>query len=128
MHLPHSKVKKYFIEHMGADEYTLDQMFKMYMELMNCEGIFRVYTPIKESSMDSYLRQWTREKNGFLSRKGRGDKALYSKRVESLSSPKSYLDGLSFCEPRKFSEVYDKVNKVLCALLRKEHRDDSSQH
>lgn len=126
MQLPHSKVKRYFSEHMGKGKYDVHQMFDMYMVLMTEDEIITIYKPMKISSLHTVLTLWAHEEDGFLDaqlerREGRSY-SFYTKRVGSLPKISHYLDRL------KFSDSYEKVNRVLCGLLRKEHRDDSSRH
>ena len=124
--MPHSKVKTYFIEHMGGGSYSTQQMFDMYMELMRNDNIITTYKPMKKASLYTILSSWAREKDGFLIKKGMSSGSAFTQRVEQLPDISSYTEGLSFCEPKKLSKKYGLVNRILCGLLRKEHRDGGS--
>lgn len=122
IHLPRAKVKKYLSEHIGEGKYSVHKMYAMYMKLMNVDEIITTYKPMSEASLQALLVKWSCEKDGFLTREGCGLDSIYSKRIEPIPDSSYYLSGLSFTDNCKFSKHYKKINKILCDLLRKEHR------
>jgi len=89
--LPHKDLQELIRNNMGSQERTFDQVFMIYMELMNRDHFVRKYKPMSAQSLRQRLREWSDVDRGWLVMKGDRKSAIYFVRPEVSACKMSHL-------------------------------------
>lgn len=76
--LPHRILEPSLRSNMTREPYTLHQVYVCYLDVMNRKE-FDGFRKMSEGSLEKRLIEFSSEEGSWLTRKGRGEKAIYRK-------------------------------------------------
>lgn len=75
MKLPSKELQQFMRDNMTSEEYDHNEMFTLYMGIMDREGLYDKYDTMTQVSLDRRMLEWS-----WLIKKGEGRHAIYYKR------------------------------------------------
>lgn len=91
-------------DNMTSDEYTHNEMYRLYSEIMRRDGMIEIYSTMSQGSFDKRITEWSGVYQGWIIKKGIGRDAIYYKRY-------IHRCGLSK------QALRDRVNKLLRSIV-----------
>lgn len=80
MLLPTKDLQRCLRDNMTHEEYTHNDMYQIYSEILRRDGMIERYSTMSQESFDKRLTEWSGVYQGWIVKKGRGRDAIYYKR------------------------------------------------
>jgi len=100
MKLPSKELQQFMRDNMTSEEYDHNQMFVLYSEIMDREGLYQKYSVMTQVSLDRRMLEWK-----WLIKKGEGRHAIYYKR---------WCHRTDKSRPQILKDVINKLRGILC--------------
>lgn len=92
MLLSSKDLQTFLMNNMTFEEYSHNDIYQLYAEIMNRDGMIERYSMMSQESLDKRLVEWSNVYHGWIVKKGSGRKAIYYKRyIHRCSLSKSEL-------------------------------------